>query len=108
MNRHDAMKAVKEAINGGSFYGTVDVFVENGANTYIYKNIWVNVSYNVGYEQMDIDIIWDDDKKQPKFTTLGLHAGYNSNYQDFHNTNRSLCWKDGKNHILIDFSHSSE
>ncbi len=98
-----ALMAVKDAIGGESFSGYVDVVVVNGSTVYSYKNVYVTASYNIGYMQMDLSIDWNDDKSQPKYDSLGLHMGYNSNFQDFQCTGKRLYWMDGSNNISIQF-----
>lgn len=85
------------------FVGGVDVVVVNGSAIYCYKNVYVSVSYNVLYMQVDLSIIWDDDKSQPKYNSLGLHMGYNSHFQDFQCSGKQLTWADGPNDISIQF-----
>lgn len=74
MGRDSAFMAVKDAIGGGeSFFGDVKVIVENAGSIYVYDDIFVSVTYNIGYMQMDVDVMWDDDKSQVHYGILGLH-----------------------------------
>ena len=99
-----SISAVKDAIGGGeTFSGTLDVTVFHGGNTYLYRNVFVSVSYNIGYMQMDITILWEDDRTNPAYSSLGLHMGYNTNFQDFRFENGYLSWNDGNNRISLRF-----
>ncbi len=53
--------------------------------------------------QMNVDISWDDDSTQPKYSALGLHVGYNTNFQEFSYSDGYLTWYDNKNRISIKF-----
>ena len=52
---------------------------------------------------MELSIDWDKDSSKPFYKTLGLHAGYNSNYQIFQCIGRQLLWNDNNYSIEIDF-----
>lgn len=52
---------------------------------------------------MNIDIDWDDDDTKPAYKSIGLHAGYNTNFQDFYCKDGCLSWDDGDNRISINF-----
>lgn len=99
----NSISAVKNAINGGNFFGNRDVTVEHNGSIYIYKGIYVSVTYNYGYMQMEISIAWDEDTSQPYYKDLDLHMGYNTNFQNFQNSGSTLIWHDGNNRILITF-----
>ena len=100
----DSIMAVKHAIGGGeTFFNEVDIIVSHNGKEIIYKDVYVRVSYNVGYMQMDIDIMWDDDRSQPSYRSLGLHAGYNTNFQKFSFSAGYLRWQDSDNQISIRF-----
>lgn len=103
MGRSESLSAVKEAIGGDLFSDNVDVFVQHSDQQYLYSGIYVRVSYNIPYMQMDVDIVWEDDTSQCDYSSLGLHGKYNSNYQDFSCSNGTLTWKDGKNTISVFF-----
>ena len=104
MNRHRSLMAVKDAIGGGQTYcGNVDVIVENSGRIYIYNDIFASVSYNIGYMQMDVALEWDDDETQVSYKKLGLHVGYNSNFQEFSLDDDYLQWQDGENCISVRF-----
>ena len=100
---YDSIGAVKDAIEDGEFHGNVDVAVSCDKHTYIYKNIYVSIYYHVGYMQMNVDISWDDDVTQPRYSVLGLHAGYNTNFQEFSYDAGYLMWYDNKKRISIKF-----
>jgi hypothetical protein len=53
--------------------------------------------------QMDVSLNWDDDSNQISYHKLGLHAGYNSNFQEFSYDGYDLLWRDGKNNIIVRF-----
>ena len=104
MNRDISVMAVKRAIGGGeSFCGSVDAIVENNGRLYTYSDIYASVTYNVGYMQMDVFLEWDDDRIQKSYKKLGLHLGYNSNFQQFSFNDDYLCWEDGENRIMVRF-----
>ena len=104
MNRDISVMAVKRAIGGGeSFCGSVDAIVENNGQLYTYSDIYASVTYNVGYMQMDVFLEWDDDRRQKSYKKLGLHLGYNSNFQQFSFKDDYLCWEDGENRIMVRF-----
>lgn len=104
MDRLESLKAVTEAIGSDCFSGRVDVLVQNLNQQYLYSNIFVSVSYNFSFRQMDVDIVWEDDTNQSDYSTLGLHGRYNSNFQEFSCSNGVLTWEDGKNTISIFFN----
>lgn len=96
--------AVKDAIGtGDSFYGKLNVTVSNDEGTYLYEDVYVVANYNIGYMQMEISIMWEDDPSQPDYTDFGLHKGYNSNFQDFEYRDGYLSWEDGDNKISLRF-----
>ena len=83
MSRDSSVMAVKRAIGGGeSFHGRVDAIVENNGKPYTYSDIFASVTYNVGYMQMNVSLDWDDDRRQKSYEKLGLHRGYNTNFQE--------------------------
>lgn len=104
MDRFESLRAVKEAIDGESFSDRVDILVQNLNQQYLYSDVNVSISYNIGYMQMDVDIVWEDDTKQRDYSTLGLHGRYNSNFQEFSCSNGTLTWEDGENTISILFN----
>ena len=104
MSRHSSVMAVKRAIGGGeSFHGRVDAIVENKGKPYTYSGIFASVAYNIGYAQMDVSLDWNDDRRQKSYQILGLHLGYNTNFQEFSLDGDYLCWKDGENRIMVRF-----
>ncbi len=103
MDRFESLRAVKKAIGGEFYADRVDVLVQNSNQQYLYSDVYVRVSYNIAYMQMDVDIVWENDTNQCDYFTLGLHGKYNSNFQEFSCSNDTLTWKDGKNTIYILF-----
>ena len=103
MDKNKSLMAVKDAVENGEFHDNIDVAVSNYEQIYIYKNVYVNVYYNAPYMQMNIDIDWDDDDTKPAYKSIGLHAGYNTNFQDFSCKDGCLSWDDGDNRISINF-----
>ena len=103
MDKNSSFDAVKDAVTNGEFHGKVDVVVSGREYTYIYKQIYVSVYYNVPYMQMNVEISWEDDSSQPDYKILNLHVGYNSNFQQFSHKNGYLIWEDGSNRISIKF-----
>ena len=96
--------AVKKAINDAEhYYGNKDVVVRINDKVLTYHNVSVSIYYNIGYMQMDVNIIWEDDKEQIPYKTLDLHGIYNTNFQNFTLQNNCLIWKDGNNIITINF-----
>ena len=104
MDKLESLKAVKKAIGGEFFSGSVNVLVQNSNHRYLYSNIYVGVSYNISYMQMDVNVIWGDDSKQPAYSKLGLHGKYNSNFYEFSCSDGTLTWKDGNNTISVFFN----
>ena len=104
MSRTSSVMAVKRAIGGGeSFHGKVDAIVEHNGKPYTYSDIFASVTYHVGYMQMNVSLDWDDDIRQKSYEELGLHRGYNTNFQEFSIKGDYLCWKDGANYIMVRF-----
>ncbi len=104
MGRDRSFTDVKKAIGGGdSFSGKRNVIVSMGEITFLYKDVFVSVTYNIAYMQMDIDVVWEDDSSQTDYHTLGLHGRYNSSFQDFRYEDGYLRWKDGAASISIMF-----
>lgn len=99
-----SFRAVKEALNDTErYYGKKDVIVSVNDKVFPYNNVLVSINYNIGYMQMDVQVIWEDDKEQISYKELNLHGIYNTNFQDFTFQNHSLIWKDGNNNISIVF-----
>ena len=103
MDREKSFKAVKDAVGTDHFFGNLDVEVRNSEGTFYYRGVNVQVSYNIGYMQMDVIICWEDDTSMPDYHSLGLHGKYNSNFQDFKNRGRCLSWDDNGNNISVTF-----
>lgn len=99
-----SFNAVLKAIHSGDyFFGRVNIQVSNDKETYIYRDVEVTVSYHIGYMQMQVTIMWEDDTDSPKYETLGLHKGYNSNFQNFKYLGDCLVWEDNGYTISIHF-----
>lgn len=79
------------------------LFHERLAHFFVDIYIFVSVTYNIAYMQMDIDVVWEDDSSQTDYHTLGLHGRYNSSFQDFRYEDGYLRWKDGAASISIMF-----
>ena len=103
MDRDASLMAIKTAIGGERYHGHVNATVENNGRIYLYRDIYASVSYNIGYMQMDLSLDWDDDSNQINYKKLGLHVGYNSNFQEFSVDGNNLLWEDGKNRITVRF-----
>lgn len=103
MSKEKSFRAVKDAVGTDHFYGNLDVKVSNSRGTFYYRNVNVQVSYNIGYMQMDVKIFWEDDTSMPFYRDLDLHGEYNSNFQDFRNCGKCLSWDDGGNKISVTF-----
>lgn len=103
MSKDSSLIAIKTAVGGERYYGRVNAVVENNGKVYLYSDILATVSYNIGYMQMDVSLNWDDDSNQISYHKLGLHAGYNSNFQEFSYDGYDLLWRDGKNNIIVRF-----
>lgn len=104
MSINGAIRAVKKAIGEGeNFCGRVVAIVENGGTKYNYTGILATVTYDYGYMQMELTLNWDDDSAQVSYRDLGLHMGYNTNFQDFKYDGCGLNWEDGENKITVFF-----
>ena len=104
MGKETSLMAIKTAIDGEYYRDTVDVVVENNGTIYLYNDISINISYNIGYMQMDVSLFWEEDNEQISYKQLGLHVGYNSNFQEFSFDGNILVWRDGVNKISIRFN----
>jgi hypothetical protein len=71
-----------------------------GSETNIYESVGIHFSYNVGYQQWEVSIDWEDDNTSPEYTELDLHPGYNTNFQKFKYSNGKLEWNDDSNRIV--------
>ena len=83
MDKFSSILAIKDAIAGETYSGSLDVYVAHNKMVYIYKNIYVKVYYDTAYAQMCVEIVWEDDISQPAYKTIGLHGIYNTNFQQF-------------------------
>ena len=102
MGKYQSTQNLKKAIGGGeSFYGKSTAIVIHDEVEYLYNDISVRVSYNAGYMQLDLFVIWEDDSKQVPYKQLDLHGSYNTTFQSFEFFNGTLRWIDGNNVILL-------
>ena len=101
MDRYTSMNAVKQAIGGEFFSGKVDAIVSQNGCNYFYSHIYMKVSYNIGYMQIDVELIWEDDLQQPDYHEMGLHGKYSTKYQTFRYDKGNLMWEDGPNSITV-------
>jgi len=104
-NKDQSFRNVKDFVEklGGcadSFQGVFDVMVETDT-PYLYRDVIVHTSYNYGYMDYQIDIIWEDDKNQVSYKDINLHGTYSSNFQLFLHTNKNLSFLDGNCKITI-------
>ena len=60
-----------------------DVLVQINGTDYLYSNINVQITYNYGYMDYQLSLVWEDDKSQISYTSLVLHGTYSSNFQMF-------------------------
>lgn len=56
MNRDASIQAIKAAVSGGTYHGSVNAIVENKGKVYLCNDIYASVSYNVGNMQMDVSV----------------------------------------------------
>ena len=52
MDKFSSISAIKDAIAGETYSGSLDVYVTHNKMVYIYKNIYVKVYYDTAYAQM--------------------------------------------------------
>lgn len=103
MDKDKSFNAVKDAIVKEPFAKQMDVFVFNNGKTYIYHNVFVRITYNIAYMQMDVIVIWEDDSTQIDYQKLGLRGSFNRNFQEFSFENGQLSWEYNENKIAITF-----
>jgi galactose mutarotase-like enzyme len=108
LSKDKAIAAVKDFIKAragkekDNYQGKFDVLVNNGKESYLYKNVSVSLYYEVKFKQFTVNIVWEDDSKQKSYDKLGLHGVYNTNFQtDMVFVNNSLNFSDGDNKISI-------
>ena len=89
--------------DGEGFYDKVDAVVEKDGKTYTFADIYAGVTYNIGYRQMDVSHARDDDESRIGYKKLGLHLGYNTNFQQFSWDGRYLSRRDGEGCIMVRF-----
>lgn len=78
----------------------VTVLVEGSAN-YCYRNIRMSITYNYGYMDYQVSLLWEDDADQPDYKSLDLHGYYSTNFQNFVFSNGTLTFTDGANRVTI-------
>lgn len=84
-----------------NFYKKTNVLVQVNGNDYLYSNIDVQITYNYGYMDYQLSLVWEDDKGQISYTSLGLHGTYSSNFQMFSFTGDALSFFDGQNSVKV-------
>lgn len=52
MDKFSSISAIKDAIAGETYSGSLDVYVAHNKMVYISKNIYVKVYYDTAYAQM--------------------------------------------------------
>ena len=57
MDKFSSISAIKDAIAGETYSGSLDVYVVHNKMVYIYKNIYVKVYYDTAYAQMCVEIV---------------------------------------------------
>lgn len=83
--------------NGQIFSTKAQAFKKD---TLIYDGkVQYSISYNAGYEQYQVSIIWDI--PQIFANAMELHGGYNTNFQSFRFENSSLLIEDKDIKIIL-------
>ena len=54
MGKFESFVSIKEAIDGETYYDTINVSVTHDNVTYVYKNIHVKIFYDPSYAQMKV------------------------------------------------------
>lgn len=103
MGKFESFVSIKEAIDGETYYDTINVSVTHDNVTYVYKNIHVKIFYDPSYAQMKVEVFWEDDLSQPDYSSINLHGTYNTNFQEFVFSKGILKWMDNENTIEIKF-----
>ena len=57
MDKFSSISAIKDAIAGETYSGSLDVYVAHNKMVYIYKNTYVKVYYDTAYAQMCVEIV---------------------------------------------------
>lgn len=98
-----SVRSYAEASGGSpdNFYKKANVLVQANGTDYLYSNIDVQIAYNYGYMDYQLSLVWEDDKSQISYTSLGLHGTYSSNFQMFSFTGDALSFVDGQNSIKV-------
>lgn len=99
----DAVRSFMEAADrpGDSFQGLADVSVQRQTEEIFYQRVRLFISYQHGYMDYKVALIWEDDKNQPDYHSIGLHGEYSTNFQEFSFSNGALSFWDGGNRISI-------
>lgn len=108
MNKEESLSACREfalyqcrnaILKQDAFYGKCDVAVDN----LLYRNIDVDVSYQVPFEDFRVTILWEQDTSKKNYKDIGLHGYYSSNFQSFYFdvTANSLSFNDGIHRIVV-------
>ena len=83
--------------NGQIFSTKAQAFKKD---TLIYDGkVQYSISYNAGYEQYQVSIIWDI--PQISANAMELHGGYNTNFQSFRFENSPLLIEDKDIKIIL-------
>lgn len=83
-----------------NFCQTMNVVVHANDTEYLYRNVTVIISYNVGYSDYQVSIMWEEDENQTSYEVLELHGYYSTNFQMF-SFSGALSFSDGHNHVDI-------
>ena len=72
MDKFSSISAIKDAIAGETYSGSLDVYVAHNKMVYIYKNIYVKVYYDTAYAQMCVEIVTNSNVvKLDSFNMIG-------------------------------------
>lgn len=98
-----SISAVKDFSNNKVAEFPVDAEVcENGIVKFHYSNIGFQQSYNAGYMQHTVNLMWEYDNTQSEdFRERNLHGSYNTNFQIMSYRNGALIIEDGNITIYI-------
>ena len=84
---------------GRFFFANVTAFVNR--NAVFCGNVDCAFSYNVAFSQYDISIDWL--LSESELRKIGLHMGYNTNFQNFNYNDNKLTIIDNKTEIIVSF-----
>lgn len=72
MDKFSSISAIKDAIAGETYSGSLDVYVAHNKMVYIYKNTYVKVYYDTAYAQMCVEIVTNPNSvKLDSFNMIG-------------------------------------